>query len=166
MVNRVIRVLQIIIIWIINVMDRIISKQLYPLRCIKRWEIRWVSSDSGKPVVKDDIVLSFDGSCTKVEDQRHIACMLVTCANIHAALRTRLPLRDFLPISNGTVQYINWTTPHMQILELRHRPASASEEVQRREAIVQRGHAIPNIDSMLDGHRPQRGVCHLLPMNG
>lgn len=142
------------------------AKKVDPLGSFKVRQGRGITGDCCKPVVKHDVELRSDGSGAKIEDERDRASMSLARANVHVSFGSWRPLWNLLTISNPLVKNIDWATPDMQVLELGLRPAGSGEDVERTEAGVERGHAVPDVDRMLDRHGPERGVRHFGPVDG
>ena len=54
----------------------------------------------------------------------------------------------------------------MKVLKLGDRPGLVTEQLERAAACVSVGHAIDNVDSMVDSKRPKRDIGNIRPVDG
>jgi hypothetical protein len=131
------------------------TEQGVPIGAVEVGELGRIGHNSGKPIIERHMELGSDRSCFEIQDKRDGTRVSITHPHVHVALRARLPSRDLLASRDSVIENVNRTTPHMEIAKLCLGPAGPGEDVNRGETVLLRGHTVPDVDSMADGHWPE-----------
>jgi hypothetical protein len=126
-----------------------------PVGAVEVGEFGWICHNSGEPIIERHMELRSDGAGLEIQDKRDRARVPIAHPHIHVALRSRFPSRNLLAAGDTVIEDVDRTAPHMEIPEFGLRPARPRKDVDRRETVLLGGHAVPNIDRMADGHRPE-----------
>jgi hypothetical protein len=138
-----------------KILIRGFAEEGVPVRTVEVWKLGWISHNSGKPIIERHMELGSDGAGLETQDKGDRARVPITHPHIHVAFRARLPSRDLLASRDSVIENVNRTAPHMEISELRLRPAGPCEDVNRGETILLGGHTVPDVDSVSNSHRPE-----------
>ena len=103
------------------------TKELGPQVGVEVRQGVFVGTDGGDFVVEHHMVLGCDGTCSRVEHQGVGAGMLGAKAHEDFTVGPGHPAGKLLAVREGLVQHIDWTSPHMEIMELGLRPSSLEE---------------------------------------
>jgi hypothetical protein len=126
-----------------------------PVGAVEVGEFGWIGHNSCEPIIEGHMELRSDGPCLEVQHQGDRTRVPITHPHVHVAFRARLPSGDLLAARDSVIENVNRTAPDMKIAKLCLRPAGPGEDVDGREPIFLRGHAVPNIDGVSNGHRPE-----------
>ena len=103
------------------------TKELGPQVGVEVGQGVFVGADGGEFVVEHHMVLGCDGTCSRVEHQGDGAGVLGAEAHEDFMVGPGHPAGKLLAIREGLVQHVDWTTPHMEVMELGLRPSSLEE---------------------------------------
>jgi hypothetical protein len=149
-----------------KILIRRFTEEGVPIGAVEVGELGRISHNSGKPIIDRYMELGSDGACLEVEDQGDRTRVPITHPHVHVALRSRLPSRDLLAARDSVIENVNRTAPHMKISKFCLRPPSPGEDVDGGEAILLRGHTVPDIDGVSYGHWPELRIGDGGPVNG
>ena len=93
-------------------LKRTVTKELGPQVGVEVGHGVFVGTDGGKFVVKHNMVLGCDGTCSRVEHERDGAGMLRAKTNEEFTVGPGRPAGKLLAIREGLVQHVNWTPPY------------------------------------------------------
>jgi hypothetical protein len=137
-----------------------------PVGAVEVGEFGRIGDNCSKPIIERHMELRSDGSRLEIQNERDHTRVLITHPHVHVALRTRLPSRDLLAAGDSVIEDVDRTAPHVQISKLCLRPAGPCEDVDGRETFLLARHAIPNVDSVSNSHRPELRIGDSGPVNG
>ena len=103
------------------------TKELGPQVGVEVGQGVFVGADGGELVVEHHMVLGCDGTGSRVEYQGDGAGMLGAKAHEEFRVEPGRPAGKLLAVREGLVQHVDWTTPHMEVMELGLRPSSLEE---------------------------------------
>ena len=108
-----------------------VTKETVPFIASKIGPVINRCSNSGKPIIKNNMVVGSDSTSGRIEQERNGAGMIRGEPNIDVPSGARFPFPKFAAVGNAFVQKVDGCTKYVHVVEFGMRPALLGENIGR-----------------------------------